>query len=81
VKPSFDSSRGALRIGVECAERRTSAVGSTSRVWVKPQRIAGKLRQLARVTWASGAGGLPRMISVGRISILRKAIPTAMSER
>jgi hypothetical protein len=48
---------------------------------VKPQRIAGKLRQLARVTWASGAGGLPRMISVGRISILRKAIPTAMSER
>jgi len=44
-------------------------------VWVKPQRIAGKLRQLARVTWASGAGGLPRMISVGRMSILREASP------
>ena len=61
VKPSFASSRGALGIGVGRAERRISAVGSTSRVWVKPQRIAGKLRQLARVTWASGAGGLPRM--------------------
>jgi hypothetical protein len=48
-------------------ERRISAVGNISRTWPKPQRIAGKVRQLARVTCASGAGGLPRMMSIGFI--------------
>src|SRR6185437_902609 len=75
LKLSLARSRGLLAIAEGCAERRTSAVGRTSLTCAKPQRIAGNVRQLARVTWAFGAAGQPRMISLGRIIRSPLALP------
>ncbi len=41
-----------------------SAEGTISRTCWKAQRLKGGLRQLASVTWPSGAGGKPCINSV-----------------